>query len=393
MRYHFLLLFTVVFLGACSKSTTTENSDKPSANVSIENTSPSLPKASPSASDAKYGDTKQDGVSIAAQSRNYLTIETIHLKSTTTTIQAPARIEFREKALSTVGALFAGRLDSIKIQVGDRIKAGTILATLGSPEVAQMRSDVARAQAELNRAQDRVHRQNLMQKSGVGLEIERQEANTLLKEAQADYARSVQAANLLGGGTGQTVALRAPVDGVVLKVNATTGAAVEAGAVLFELGEPNALRVVADVFENDLHFIEVTDEVTLFVPSVPQPVSGHVSAIGAAMETDLRRVPVYIAIDDAKVLNKLKPGMFVKATIKGELSEQQVSLPSTAVLIKDAKQTIVYVEVSEGLFKARTITAGPARDGVVAVYEGLNEGDRVVTQGALLIDGEAQLLL
>jgi cobalt-zinc-cadmium efflux system membrane fusion protein len=85
--------------------------------------------------------------------------------------------------------------------------------------------------------------------------------------------------------------------------------------------------------------------------------------------------------------------MFAKATIKGELSEQQVSLPTTAVLIKDAKQTIVYVEVNKGLFKARTITAGPARDGVVAVHEGLNEGDRVVTKGALLIDGEAQLLL
>ncbi len=70
-----------------------------------------------------------------------------------------------------MGAVVAGRLDSVKIQVGDRIKAGTILATLGSPEVAQMRSDVARAQAELNQAQDRVRRQNLMQKKGLGLKL------------------------------------------------------------------------------------------------------------------------------------------------------------------------------------------------------------------------------
>ena len=383
MRHQFLVLFTVVFLVACSESTPLEPNNKPAAKVTTADLSASNTPAK----------NKQEGIAIAAQSLDYLTIEAIHLKATTTSVQAPARVEFREKALSTVGAVVAGRLDSVKIQVGDRIKAGTILATLGSPEVAQMRSDVARAQAELNQAQDRVRRQNLMQKKGVGLEIELQEANTALKQAQADYERSVQDTNLLGTGTGQTVALRAPVDGVVLKVNATTGAAVEAGAVLFELGEPNALRMVADVFENDLHFIEVTDEVSLILPSVPQPVSGHISAIGAAMETDLRRIPVYIDIDDPKVLDKLKPGMFAKATIKGELSEQQVSLPTTAVLIKDAKQTIVYVEVSEGLFKARPITAGPARDGVVAVYEGLSEGDRVVTKGALLIDGEAQLLL
>jgi cobalt-zinc-cadmium efflux system membrane fusion protein len=86
--------------------------------------------------------------------------------------------------------------------------------------------------------------------------------------------------------------------------------------------------------------------------------------------------------------------MFAKAAIKGQLSEQQVLLPSTAILIKDAKQTIVYVEdVASGLFKPRTVTAGPARDGVVAVHDGLNDGDKVVTKGALLIDGEAQMLL
>ncbi len=389
MRHHLVFIFTVIFLIACSKTTPSETG------ISTENPSSTSTENQVSASDPRNGDKIEDGgISIEPQSRKYLTIETIQLKAATTVVQAPARVEFREKALSTVGAVFSGRLDSVKVQLGERIKAGAVLATLESPEVAQMRSDIARAQAELNQARDRVHRQNLMQKSGVGLEIERVEANTLLKEAQADYARSVQAAKLLGGGSGQTVALRAPIDGMILKINAATGTAVAAGTVLFELGEPDALRVVADVFENDLHFIEENDEVTLQINAVPKPVKAHVSAIGAAMEAELRRVPVYIAIDDSEVLSKLKSGMFAKATIKSEVSEKHVLLPSTAVLIKDANQTIVYVEdAATGLFKSRNVVAGPARDGIVAIHEGLNDGDRVVTKGALLIDGEAQLLL
>jgi cobalt-zinc-cadmium efflux system membrane fusion protein len=378
MRYYFVLLCSIFLLVGCTQSTATETNDKATEKPAV------------SAESAK----KTDGIAIAATSRQYLTIEEIHLKAMTTSIQAPARVEFKEKALSSVSAVVAGRLNSVKIQVGDHIKAGTVLATLESSDVAQMRSEVARAQAELNRAQDSVRRQNLMQKSGVGLEMERIEANTALKQAQAEYARSVQAATLLNGGAGQTVALRAPVDGVVLKVNVATGSAVAAGTVLFELGAPDSLRIVADVFETDLHFIEVGDEVDLQIAAIPQAVIGRISTIGASMDTDVRRIPVFVSIDDAKVMSKLKAGMFAKATIKGELSEQQVILPSTAVLIKDAKQTIVYVEdVNTGLFKARNVSAGPSRDGMVAIHEGLNDGDRVVIKGALLIDGEAQLLL
>jgi cobalt-zinc-cadmium efflux system membrane fusion protein len=329
-------------------------------------------------------------VSIPEASRPYITVATISPQTFAATVQAPSRVEFRAKALSTVGAVVSGRMSKIDVQVGDPVKAGTPLGTLESTEAAQMRSDVLRTKNELQRAEDRARRQETMLKSGVGLEIERNEANIMLQEARADYARSEQAIQLLGSGTDQSVVLRAPINGVVLRVNASIGTAVEEGTVLFELGEPGALWVVADVFENDLPLIEKGAKVELQITTLSKPVTGHVAAVSAAMQADLRRGAVYIELDNANL--PLKPGMFARSMIE-VAGPKRIVLPTTAVLIKGQNQTIVYIETSEGVFEPRNVIIGQAHDGFVPVLEGLNAGERVVTSGTLLLDSEASMLL
>ena len=329
-------------------------------------------------------------ITLPNASRPYITVAAISPQTFTATVQAPSRVEFRAKALSTVGAVVSGRLGKIDVQVGDPVKAGAPLATLESTEAAQMRSDVLRTKNELQRAEDRARRQEVMLKSGVGLEIERNEANIMLLEARADYARSEQAIQLLGSGTDQSVILRAPINGVVLRVNASIGTAVEAGAVLFELGEPGALWIVADVFENDLPLIEKGAKVELQITTLSKPVTGHVAAVSAAMQADLRRGAVYIELDNTNL--QLKPGMFARAMIE-VAGPKRIVLPTSAILIKDKNQTIVYIEVSDGVFEPRNVLIGQAHDGFVPVLEGLNAGERVVTSGTLLLDSEASMLL
>jgi len=386
MRDYLLVFFIpVLLLNGCTEPTTGEADRKQSSAASAESVKPSQTEPA-----GLQNIDKQKAISIPVESRPYITVAAVSPQTFTATVQAPARVEFRAKALSTVGAVVAGRLGKIKVQVGDRVKAGTALATLESSGAAQMRADIARAKAELQRAEDRAKRQAIMQKSGVGLEIERAEADVQLRQTRADYERSVQAVRLLGDGTGQAIVLRAPIDGVVLRVNASIGAAVEAGAVLFELGEPGALWIVADVFDNDLPLIEKGAKATIQISALPEPVSGHVAAVSAAMQPDLRRGAVYIEFDDAHLI--LRPGMFARASIEAA-GPRRIVLPTIAVLIKDKKQTVVYVERADGLFEPRNVVTGQARDGFVPVLEGLGDGERVVISGALLLDSQAAMLL
>ena len=68
-------------------------------------------------------------------------------------------------------------------------------------------------------------------------------------------------------------------------------------------------------------------------------------------------------------------------------------IPVTAVLIKDGDRSLVFVQVDEGVFEARTVVLGQPLRGMVPVQSGLKAGDRIVVRGGLLLDGAASQML
>ena len=74
-------------------------------------------------------------------------------------------------------------------------------------------------------------------------------------------------------------------------------------------------------------------------------------------------------------------------------AEGGISVPVTAVLIKDGKRRVVYMARPDGTFQAREVRTGRNRDGRVVILQGLADGDRVVVRGALLLDTQAEQLL
>lgn len=367
-----------ILVSACSEQTYDQNARQQTPNAPIPETT-------------SYAVEQQTGaISIPAESRPYISIAKVTPQNFSAVVQAPSHVEFRTTALSNVSAVIAGRLKKINVQVGDRVKAGMPIAVLESAEASKMRADVAQTKAELQRAEDRMRRQDMMQKSGVGLEVEHAEATIQLKEARADLMRSQQTLRMIGEGGDQSVVLRAAEDGVVLQIKASIGTALEAGQTIIEIGEPQSLWIVADVFDNDLPLIEKGAKATLQISALPEPVTGRVVAVSAAMQSDLRRGAVYIEFDNPNLV--LKPGMFAKGLIEAS-GPHRIVLPATAVLIKDKKQTVVYVETADARFEPRQVLIGQARDGQVPIIDGLKDGERVVISGALLLDSAASMLL
>lgn len=331
-------------------------------------------------------------VDVDPGSRPYVTSQVIALESNAPVVRAPARVAFRDGAVSQINLPIAGRVTAVHVSTGDRVKAGDPLITLSSPEAAATRASLAAALAEHDATRKELARQDQMAASGVGIESERSAAQAKLRQSEAELARAQTTTGILGGGAGSTIVLRAPIDGTVINRRASVGSvAAPGGDPLIEIGNPTALWVVADVFERDLVQVHAGAEVEIELGAGDKPLHGKVASIGTALTGSLRTAPVYIALD-ADATDAIRAGMFARATIKAAAGKSIV-LPAEAVLVKGGKRYVVYVEQADRRFAPRDVTVGRSVDGRVQILTGVFPGDRVVTKGALLIDGAAEQLL
>jgi cobalt-zinc-cadmium efflux system membrane fusion protein len=243
-------------------------------------------------------------------------------------------------------------------------------------------------------AEAQYKRQVEMLNKGVGLEIERQDAEAKLKEAGSEHDRARHASGLLGGGQGNRFTVRAPADGVVMAIRAAVGAAVAPGGEpLVELGDPKRLQVVAQVAEGDLRRIRVGQDAEVELPALALKAPATVESLSPRVDADSRRMQMYLALGKKEGgIDGLRAGMLAQVMLR-VTGEEGLVIPVTAVLIKDGKRRVVYVEQPDGGYQARDVQTGRNRDGRVVILSGLKAGERIVVRGALLLDTQAEQLL
>ena len=344
----------------------------------------------PPAARAPPAPLKEGVVQLAEASRAFVTVTPVKADASSAALQAPARVAFRDGALSRLVAPLAGRVVSVHVRTGDRVKPGDALVTLDCPEAAAARTAVATAAAALREAQSAHAREVRMFEQGVSTERERLAAETRLAEAQAELSRAQASVGFVGTGSGTTVVLRAPLAGTVLSRSVAEGIAVQPGGdVLVEVGDPSALWVMADVFERDLPWVREGARARVTLPSVHAPLEGRVDSVGAVVAGGSRTAPVRITLDAP--VEGLRPGMFGRVRI--DAPDASLTLPVEAVLLRNGRDSVVYVQQEVGTYERRPVVVAQPVDGRVQVIAGLSPGEQVVTRGALLLDGAADQLL
>jgi cobalt-zinc-cadmium efflux system membrane fusion protein len=334
----------------------------------------------------------EDGtVKLSPGSLSFVEVQAVGDAGGGSTVTSPARVDFRDGAVAQVGVPLAGRVLTVHVKVGDYVHQGDPLLTLDCPEAASTRASVQQTQATLREARATLERQNRMIAEGVGVERERIAAETRVSELEAELTRLQAAAAFAGGGAGTTVVVKAPIGGTVISRKASPGLTMQPGGEPgVEIGDPAAVWVVADVFERDLQLVRDAARVQVRLESVDGVLEGHVMSVGTVVEAGLRTAPVRIAVEGKG--HVLRPGMFGKVSI--EAASSNMSLPTEAVLVRDGKESVVFVEKAPLTYVRRTVVvAQHVAEGRVQIVSGLDPGDKVVVKGALLLDGAADLLL
>lgn len=303
---------------------------------------------------------------------------------------APAHVAFVEDRVASVSVPMAARVATVEAHVGDVVKAGDVLATLVSPDALRTRYEVAAAKTAHDVAAVEAQRHQNMVDKGVGVEVDLRAAQAKLRETSQELARAQGTAALLGTGGGDRIVLRAPRAGVVAERKAVVGAAVEPSSSLFTIGDPNAMNVIAEVFETDLPGISLGSAVQVDIPQLPKPLTGKVRHLGATLDKESRRASVVVALDQQNP--ELRSGMLARVGVQVSTAHEML-IPVTAVLIKDESRSVVYVKHENNVFEARTVTLGRPSRGMVPVISGLKTGEKIVVRGGLLLDGAAAQML
>lgn len=261
----------------------------------------------------------------------------------------------------------------------------------------QSRTQLAQAQRELRRAG------NLVEVGAVPVK-RLEEARTAVSVAEQEVSSAEQQVRALESQIRQTRAgeaifqsptvnapsrsfpLTSPVTGIVNEVKATSGQVVETGAELMSIVNLSSVLIEAQVFERSLGAVRESTRASFTSPVLNGEVytigtpdgDGRLVSIGQTVSEQTRTVPVIYEVRNP--LNRLKDGMFVEITIDTSGERQVLAVPKSAV-VSEQGQTFVFVFDGGETFRKRAVALGAEGTDYFEVNSGLEEGERVVTEG------------
>lgn len=300
------------------------------------------------------------------------------------------RLVYDENATSRVTSPLLGRVIALRAGVGDQVTKGAALLEIDSPDLANAEADLAKASSEELRKKLAYERNRRLHDHEVIARKELEAAEADYQQAQADTRRaSLRLRNLQASGhqNGKFV-LRSAISGVVVERNANPGQEVrpDLGAPLFLISDVNRLWVLVDVPEKALASVHAGQRVTIDTDAYPdQHFVATVERIGVAVDPVTRRVQVRCTIMNPD--GKLKPEMFARVSFLASGERKGIRIPNTA-LVTDGLYTSVFVQTGDGIFEKRKVSLALHGNDLSFVESGLNEGDQVVVEGALLLHSE-----
>ncbi|KMK95410.1 copper transporter [Aeromonas enteropelogenes] len=187
----------------------------------------------------------------------------------------------------------------------------------------------------------------------------------------------------------ETVRIYAPSSGYVSELKVREGQYVEPAAPLFNISTLKQVWVSAEVFERQAAQIKVGDPVTMTLDYAPgRRWQGRVDYLYPTLDASTRTLRVRLRFDNPDEF--LKPNMFAKVSIRSGKGEPRLVVPSEAV-IRTGSQDRLVLALGDGNFKSVAVTLGPQFGDKVAIDEGVEAGDSIVSSAQFLLDSESAI--
>lgn len=313
------------------------------------------------------------GVTYATAARERMTRE----------VRAVGTVTYDERRLVSLNPKIDGWVDRLFVDyTGARVRRGQPMLRLYSPAMVAAQEELLLARRLLDRT-----------RQAPGSRA-RANAEELLDAARRRLAywdvseieiRRIEET----GRPSKSLILRAPASGVVVEKHAQDGARVVPGAPLYHIADLSSVWLEAEVYEKDLSLVRRGTEGHITLEAYPgETFSGRVTYVYPTVSMETRTGRVRLEIPNPG--GRLMPGMYATVRLSAPAAEPRVTVPRTAVL-ETGERSVVFVRAPDGSLVPREVRTGLASGDRVAVLEGVEAGETVVSSAAFLIDAESSL--
>jgi cobalt-zinc-cadmium efflux system membrane fusion protein len=315
---------------------------------------------------------------------------------------------------------YSGRVIKVIAMLGDVVEPGAPLFVIHASEFVQAQNDLitglanlATARSQLTMAQTTEKRTHELYLAQGGSLKDWQQAQTDLITTQ-NTVRADEIAlhavrsrlRILGKTDAEIAALEAqptqkldpvaivpaPIGGTITQRQIGVGQYINSEASgatnpVYTISDLSTVYLIANVREADAPLMHVGDPVEVRVLAYPDRVfKAKISWIAASIDPNTRRLSVRADVENPD--GALKPGMFASFSIITGNTQTAPAVPQSAI-VYEGNATRVWVAGDDGTIAARSIRIGQIANGMVEVLDGLSQGEKVVTSGALFIDRAA----
>lgn len=405
MRRPAVLLVAVGLVGLGSLATylvmRSQVAERPAFSDAATRPTPFPPSVSPGTSSAESLPDVSLTLSKEAVDRAGIVVSAVTASTAGGRLRLPAVVEANAYRSVVVTPIVGGRVMSVSAQLGQSVRRGQSLAQVYSPELAETQSRYLASRAaleaherELQRTQKLVELGSASRQELERIHAEHTAAVTILQSLRSQLA-------LLGLTPGQveklaspsdisaTVAIPAPIDGVVTQRDANVGLNVDTATKLFTVVDLSSVWLIGNLYERDFGRVRVGSPVTITTPAYPtMTLEGKVSYIDPQLNADTRTAQLRVEVPDQG--SQLRLGMYVEMQV-GEASADRLMVPRGAVQII-GDRSVIYLSdpTATGRFIEREVRLGVAVGDHVEIASGARGGDSVVVKGSFALRAERE---
>jgi len=363
-------------LAACTLIVSTTASFEVTAGPGHDHGEESVPAASGNAPKRQA----DGGVFLPKLSQRQLGIRTVAVEeaSLPKAVELTGRVVADANAGGKVQPTQAGRIEAGPRglpTLGQAVRKGEVLAVVRAStsaiERANQQSQSTELKSNLELAKKRLARLEQLEGTVPAKDIE---------AAKSDVSSLQQRSEAIGASLVALEALVAPVSGVIASSHVVAGQVVDAREVLFEIVDPNRLSVEASAFDAAL----VGNIASASIASTQGNVALQFAGAGRTLREGA--IPLLFRTKPGKGTLHLAVNQPVKVTLQTKEVVKGFAVPTSAVVKNTSNQDMVWVHTGAETFVPRTVRVVPLSGSMMSVTNGLEAGDRVVSQGAPLVN-------